>query len=335
MESGCGIRNGRDVGHVPVAVHLGEIHTGMLQNSGPISAEIARQVLSTLPHQRVRSWERPIRRAASPEVLTGLDHALPSASGTHVRGVGTLATELRVTAGRLLQAGTRATVVQSAGGRRLSWSYYLARPSTVETIGQLSPLDLVEGFLRDDPRGDFDLGAVCTQWMGWAQSSVELDRRSPFPARRTRLRWAAVTGSPALITFRVHDECLRSIKVVAPAPMVGDLQELCHDVALHDWLLSSLVSLIDTAAIGQRNREEVLARLRPAVDHLLHAWMPSTRFRDDLAPFWTALEYSSGLARQWENAVDQVRDQVRLAAALRTVSGVLQTQPHDVGVPAR
>jgi hypothetical protein len=310
-----------DSGRVPVVVRLGEIHTGILQNSVPISADVARSVLSTLPHQSVRTWERPIRHAASPEVLTGLDHRLPSRTGTQVRGIGTVATELSVTAGRLLQAATRAMIVRSAAGRRVNWSHYLARPAVVEAIGRLMPPDVVEGFLRDESHNGFDLGAVCTQWMDWAQSSADLDHRNPFPAPRLRLRWTAVPGSPARIVFRVHNDRLRQVRIVASEEVMDSLPGLCQDLALHDWLLSSLISLIDTASIGQRNREEVLTRLRPAVDHLLQAWMPATRSRAEVAPFWVALERSSGLTRQWENAVSQVRDQVALATAMRTLSG--------------
>lgn len=318
---------GTDAGTVPSAAHLGEVHTGLLQNSAPISADVARSVLSTQPHQAVRTWERPIRHAASPEVLTGLDHALPSASGMKVRGVGTLATDLRVTAGRLLQATTRTTIVQSASGRRLNWSYYLARPAVVETIGQLPVQDVIQGFLQEELSSDFDVGAICSQWMGWAQSSADLDHRSPFPARRTRLRWSAVQGAVTRVTFRVNDESLRTIRITAPEPLLPWLPELCRDVALHDWLVSVLISLIDVASIGQRDREEVLARLGPAVDHLLHAWMPTARSRDEVVPFWTALERSSGLERQWQAAVSQVRDQVALAAAVRAASNPPQPRP--------
>lgn len=310
-------------GPPPLAVHLGEIHTGVLQSSSPISAELARSVLAALPHQAVRTWERPIRQAASPEVLTGLDHPLPSASGAQVRGVGTLATELRVTAGRLLQAATRTTVIGAGVPRRLRWSHYLARPAVVEAIGRPVPQDLVDGFLREESRTGFDLGPVCAHWMGWAQSCADLDHRAPFPARRIRLRWAAVPAgpqAPARISFRVHGDDLRTLRIVVPAELAAGLPELCRDLALHDWLLSSLVSVIDTAGIGSREREDVVRRLHPAVDHLLHAWMPAARFPAELAPYWDAVEQRSGLTRQWENAVRQVRDQIALAAATRATA---------------
>lgn len=343
MEPKSSSRGGSTDERGPASVHLGEIHTGVLQNSVPITADIARSVLSTLPHRSVRIWERPIRYAASPEALTGLDHDLPSGSGMRVRGIGTLATELCVTAGRLLQAATRTTVVQSTSGRRLSWSSYLARPAVVEAIGRLTPQDVTDGFLGKGADSGFGLGAVCTQWMGWAQSADCLDHSSPFPARRTRLRWAAVPGSPSRITFRVHDESLRTVRITAPSPLLPGLPELCRDLALHDWLLSSLVSLIDTASIGQRDRGNVLSRLGPAVDHLMHAWMPAARSRavgneagrDEAAGFWAALERGSGLSRQWENTVHQVRDQVALAAAMRHASGTSPVRTRSTGTPIR
>lgn len=306
----------RDADDLLAGVQLGEVHTGLLQSSFPITAEIARSVLATLPHQPVRSWERPIRHALSPEILTGIDHALPSRSGAIARGVGTLGTELRVTAGRLLQATTRATVIPSRTTRRLAWSYYLARPAVVEAIGRFAARDVAQGFLRGGTRGDFDLGPVCARWMSWVQAATILDHRSPFAAPRVRLRWIAVPGTPSQIVFRLQEDHLRTVWVVAPGELMASVSELCQDLALHDWLLSSLISLIDKASIGHRDRDRVLKRLCPAVDHLVHAWMPAARSRDEVIPFWKALERSSGLTRQWDNSVNQVRDQITLAAAM-------------------
>lgn len=54
--------------------------------------------------------------------------------------------------------------------------------------------------------------------------------------------------------------------------------------------------------------------LRPAVDHLLHLWMPRARVAQDLAPLWDALEERPGFSRQWHNLVQRVRDQLTLHA---------------------
>jgi hypothetical protein len=152
--------------------------------------------------------------------------------------------------------------------------------------------------------------------MDRAQSSAELDHRGPFSAPRLRLRWAASAGAPARVTVRVHDDRLRTVRIVAPEPILPAVADFCEDLALHDWLLSTLLAVIDTATGGRRDRAQVIERLQPAVDHLLSAWMPLTPGRDDLAPYWAAVEHSSGLTSQWNNAVRAVRDQVALAAAL-------------------
>ncbi|MDQ1295645.1 MAG: hypothetical protein QG608_3530, partial [Actinomycetota bacterium] len=161
----------------------------------------------------------------------------------------------------------------------------------------------------------FDPGTVCEQWMNRVQESVVLDRRVPFTARRTRLRWAA-TASPepgtGRIVLRVHEDGLRTVSLQAPPDLLPLLPEFCQDLALHDWLLSCVVGLVDRAGIGRRDRESVLARLAPILDHLLHLWMPAARLDDRLREYWAALDQRCHLAQQWENTVRQIRDQTLL-----------------------
>jgi hypothetical protein len=57
----------------------------------------------------------------------------------------------------------------------------------------------------------------------------------------------------------------------------------------------------------------VIGRLAPAVDYLLHLWMPAARVDAALAPFWHGIEQRPGLTRQWQTNVDRVRDQLALA----------------------
>jgi hypothetical protein len=295
-------------------VLIGEIHTGVLQNSGPITTETSVELLGLTSHQRVRSWERPVRQAASPPVLTGVDCPLPAASGSVRRAVGTVSAEARVTAGRLLQASARARVVPSAERRRLAWSHYLTRPGTVEVLGDLKPGDVADGFVRRPPQaGTLDLGGVCAGLMGRIQASPALDRGAPFRASRTRLRWTATAGSGSSVRFAIEPEGLRTLDVVAPGELLGELELLAQDVALHDWLLTAVSALIEQAGIGGRERSAVVAHLRPAVDNLLHAWMPGARLPGGLVPFRDEIERVSGLSRQWETAVDRIRDQLALA----------------------
>jgi hypothetical protein len=299
-------------------VCLGEIHTGLLQNSGALDAQSAGNLLELLWQHPVRTWERPIRHAASPEVLTGVDCNLPSVTGTRARVVGTVATEVRVTGGRILQSSSRTRVIRAQVQRRLPWSHYLTRPAVTEALRTV-PADLVDGFLGADtppPHGVLDLGGVCTRVLNRVQASPIIDRRAPFTSRRIQVRWAAVitTEGPAKIIYALEREDLRSLRIVAPADVVDRLPEFCQDLAVHDWLLSRIVEMVDVANIGGRAHADVVTRLRPAVDHLLHAWMPGARLAEDLLPFWAELERHAGLSRQWEATVQRIRDQMTLAA---------------------
>lgn len=309
----------RDRSVAPVAV-LGEIHTGLLQSSTAVTSDVAREILSLLPRTLVRTWERPIRHAASPERLTGVDSSLPSASDAVTRAVGTVATEARITSGHVLQVSSRTALVPAEERRRLPWSHYLGRPGTLEAWGRLRADDLVRGFLAKDPSsGTLDLGGICAHVMSEVQRSGQLDRKPPFGVARTRLRWVGLPGTDAAaaqISFVLERPALRTVRISDADPRLIDrLPELCQDIALHDWLLSSLVSVVDVAHIGGRERAAVLDRLRPAVDHLLHVWMPAARLTDDLRAFWDEIDRRSGLERQWDSLVRRIRDQVALASA--------------------
>ena len=101
----------------------------------------------------------------------------------------------------------------------------------------------------------------------------------------------------AFVTALTHeDEDTRTVRIKAPAGLVDRIPDLCQDLALHDWLLSCVVSLVDVAGIGHREHADVVDRLRPAVDHLLHAWMPGARLDEDLAAFWTEVERRTGFS---------------------------------------
>jgi hypothetical protein len=97
---------------------------------------------------------------------------------------------------------------------------------------------------------------------------------------------------------------------------VSAIVDLCEDLALHDWLLTALLSIIEQSQIGVEQPAQSVLRLRPAVDHLLHLWMPAARLRGVPVLAWDALESRPGLSRQWDASVRRVRDQMAMAAAL-------------------
>jgi hypothetical protein len=85
-------------------------------------------------------------------------------------------------------------------------------------------------------------------------------------------------------------------------------------VALHDWLLSTLVEMVHKAALGIAGRAEALDRLVPAIDHLLHLWMPGARADELTEGIWAVLERRGGFSRQWETLVHRIRDQLSVGA---------------------
>jgi len=304
---------------------LGEIHSGMLQNSGPLTSESVAEMLTAIRDDPVRLWERPIRQAISSPILTGVDCDLPSTGATR-RAVGTLATEISVTDGRLLQTSTQARVTLAAQPRRLAWSHYLTRPGVLEVLGSPALEPITAGFLGATVTGSLELGGVCVAVMGRAQASTQLDRRAPLTARRTRMRWTATVvgpGQPATATFAIEDDGLRTLALAVPASVIAQVSGLCESLARHDWILSSVNALVESADIGRRPREAVVRHLRPAIDNLLHTWMPTARLSDDLLPYWHEIDRRSGLSVHWNNLVQRIRDQLALALVERPEGGTM------------
>jgi hypothetical protein len=98
----------------------------------------------------------------------------------------------------------------------------------------------------------------------------------------------------------------------------GRIAAACEDVALHDWLLSTLIESVRKSAIGRLPRGDTLRRLGPAIDRLLHLWMPAARADELTETMWAVLERRPGFSRQWTTLATRVRDQfaVMLAESL-------------------
>jgi hypothetical protein len=131
-----------------VSLTIGEVHTGFLLTSAAVSDDTAAALLAIVPGRSVRTRQRPIRYACSPEALTGVDCFAPFHAGREIRVVGTPATQLSLTDGRIIQAGTRATFQHDQAGRRRPWAHYLAQPGVLEVLGKASQESLATGFLR-------------------------------------------------------------------------------------------------------------------------------------------------------------------------------------------
>ena len=309
---------------------IGEVHTSLLLTSAAVSSDTAAQLLAIVPGRAVRTRQRPIRYAWSPELLTGVDCSAPLAEHREVRVVGTAATQLSLTDGRIIQAGTHATFRHDFAGRRRPWAHYLARPGVLEVLGKASEESLAAGFLPGPATATaLDLGAVNVRVLADVQRSELLDRNPPFRSRRTRLRWSAESSDHGQeIVFMLGADGLRTVRLRTAEPDARALADFCADLALHDWLLSTLIDIVDRAVARSRPAAELIGMLRPGIDHLVHAWMPSAHASTALDRIWQELDLRSGFSLQWQKTVERIRDQlsVSLVEALRPFDGATRSE---------
>jgi len=295
-------------------IFVGEVHTSLLRHSTAVDTATAVSLLELKAGSPVRYGERPVRYAVSPEILTGLDCRL--AATQDVRGVGTAASRGILVGGQILQCSTSVRIVASAEGRRLPWSHYMSHPGIVETVNKADKARLLEGFLNaPGAPSTMDLGALNNHTHNRIQAHGELDKRVAFRVPPVRLRWAAIQATPTSLSFSVGRDGFRSFTLRLPDIERADVPALCEDIALHDWLLSSIQRLIEGSRIGGADLGDVVRRLTPAVNFLLHLWMPGARLDDEMRAAWKSLEERSGFTRQWRASIDRVRDQLFLAAA--------------------
>jgi hypothetical protein len=101
-----------------------------------------------------------------------------------------------------------------------------------------------------------------------------------------RLRWAVVSGDSDDLRFDLCTGQLRTVLARCGPERAAAVAEFCADLALHDWLLTMLLRLLEGSGIGSEARDAVVARLRPAVDHLLP--VDASARTDGSAGFWPA-----------------------------------------------
>jgi hypothetical protein len=305
---------------------VGEVHTSLLQTSVALSPAMAADLLDLLPGEPVRSRSRPVGIAWSPDLLTGVDCAAPLPPAVRrVRLVGTLRSTVSVTEGRLVQVATSALIYRSAQDRRRPWSHYLAAPGTIEMLGSAPEDALATGFLTAARGLDtLDITALNSRLLAKVQKSARLDHRPPFRARRTQVRWVAQASERDRqhADLTIGPEELRTLSLKIPGRLSPTVSEFCSDLALHDWLLSSLRDLVNRALSGAIPQQRVLRGLRPAIENLVHTWMPGARVDDGLVALWSDLESRARLSTQWDTTVTRVRDYIQT----RLAEGLLATQ---------
>ncbi|MFF5155845.1 SCO2521 family protein [Streptomyces sp. NPDC000348] len=315
----------------PVVLACGEVRTCLLPALQALDSRAAAQLLGLRADERVLLSERPNLYGRSPDTLTGVDCPLPSANGARIRAVGTVAARASLTEGRVLQSSAYFRVPAAGPDHRRPWGHYLVRPGTLEPFGRLPCEAVAQGLLNGGRHGELDVGLIADGLLTRLLRHPLLDQRPPLKSRPTRLRWVALpTGrdeEPSIERFTLAEDELRTVRLRVPAGTpAGEIAGLCDDLALHDWLLTTVVRILDGIRLGAvepsarprsragEDRPAVVTALRPAVDHLLHLWMPRARVAHGLAPLWEALEDRPGFTRQWRTLVQRIRDQLALHA---------------------
>ncbi|MFF5982658.1 SCO2521 family protein [Streptomyces olindensis] len=297
----------------------GEVRTCLLPCLQPLDIRAAAHLLRLRPDERVRTSERPNLHALSPDLLTGVDCRLPTSNGAKTRVVGTVAARAALTEGRVLQTTASFRAPAAGPDQRQPWGHYLVRPGIVEPLGRLPAEAVARGILAGARHGELDPGPVADGLLTRILRHPLLDQKVPFTSRHTRLRWAALRApegeAPSLVRFVLADEDLRTVELrvpdtVRPSAVIG----LCEDLALHDWLLTTLVRMLDGSRPGSPEGPPAVLALRPAVDHLLHLWMPGARVDPALASLWEVLEQHPGFSLQWRTLVQRIRDQLAVQA---------------------
>ncbi|MEE4543040.1 SCO2521 family protein [Streptomyces sp. V4-01] len=301
---------------------IGEVRTCLLPHSQAMTTRGAADLLRLRAGEQVRRSERPNSYVRSPPLLTGVDCHLPTASGGKVRAVGTVTAHATLTEGRLLQSGAYCAVTAHGPRSRRRWGHYLARPGVVEPFGTLSERDVADGSLGEDRRpGELALGAIVDRTLSRVLRDRALDQRPPFTSQATALRWVGLRApdgeGASLTSFTLAGDGCRTAELRLPAGTAAEAAAgLCHDLSLHDWLLTSLVRVVELSRLGSTDGRDSLAALRPAVDHLIHLWLPGSRVASALLPLWEALERHPGFTRQWSILVQRIRDQLALQTAV-------------------
>lgn len=304
---------------------VGEIRTGLLRHSATLTRSATTRLLDLLPGEAVLESQRPIQHALSPDVANGVDCQVVTDTGARIRAVGTILTHAAITGGRVLQTSSY-THIDPAGSRlRQQWSHYTAQPGRLETVGQADAAKLAAGFVEYTgipAPGCLDLGSVCERLSLRLQASEILDGRPPMKSQWTRLRWSVLytakdDDSPPTADFTLLDDANRSVLLRVPFKLrdtyrLDEVLELCRDLALHDWMLTTLTRRIERASAVTGDRAQSVGELYPTVSNLLHLWLPGARVSPELEAVWNGFERQPGFTRQWRIAVDWVRDQLSL-----------------------
>jgi hypothetical protein len=317
---------------------MGEIHTALLNNDVAVSPSAARDILGFIEGERVRHSSRPVARTISPELLTGVDCGVRSdRTGGVSRFVGTVTTRAVLTGGHVLQGSAFVEIAKTPTGRRLPWAHYLGRPGMIQPLGTVDQARLLDAQTwrrsgssvvtrsnNSDARPlearALDLGASCDSVLDAALGHHSLNRRAPFRRPRAHLRWIVDddTDSGILVRLDDRDGSVDLVRLPARAAAPAAYARLGEELALRDWLLTTVLRFTEQARIGAGDRRATLSRLAPALDHLAHLWSVAPRLTPPLDEMIRAIDAHIGLTDHWLRAIERVRDQFALASGERS-----------------
>ncbi|MFF3226877.1 SCO2521 family protein [Nocardia suismassiliense] len=303
-------------------VVLGETHTCLLPTAKPLRRSDLEQLLDLMPGHPVHWRERPMSRAVSPDIVTGVDCELAAPGHVAVRAVGTVADHAVVLGGRVLQSSAQAKVVAAERPVRQVWSHYLSRAGELEVLTKVTAETsgrLVNGLLAGGPPapGDLDLASIAHRLLRQITMDPHLDQRVPVRSSTTRLRWAARRGDveQAQVAFRVLNDTDRAAEItVRDADELAAARQFCEDLAAHDWLLTALRATLEKSDLFDPGAPESTALLAPALHHLAHLWAPGAHTPAPLRALWAPLEADPGFTADRQILVDELRNRVLVGA---------------------
>ncbi len=308
------------VSTTPLVV-LGEVRTCLLPTAGALGRAEARELLTLIPGRAVRWRERPGTLAVSPTIAVGVDCDLPMGE-QRTRIVGTVATQVTLVGGRILQSSAHARVVRAAERRRQPWSHYISQKGVTEVISRIperetAEIVLAESYLTTDAHpGTLDLASISERLLAHIRADARLDQAPPMQAGTTRLRWTARIGRREGQTVKLHvdDDSTRSLRVtVRQESDLAAVQRFCEDIAVHDWLLTTTAAAFEEADRFGASSRERLDILAPLLQHITGLWMPGAHTPAALRALWKELQTEPGFSRQWSTLTDRLRDNVSVA----------------------
>jgi hypothetical protein len=304
-----------------VKLVLGEVLTSLLPTSAALPADAAQRLLAlTAGVPAIRS-DRPIPYVVSPDRLVGVDCQVPTGRHGTARVIGTVATRALLTGGHVLQSSARTVATGTRHTRRLPWSWYLAHPGTLQIVGKYREDALAEAVLERAPKPPLlNLAAIAEHTGRRVLSGVRVAAKVPLASHRTTLRWAVFLGADEeALGFSIEAGHHRTVRIATRDAELAEVVALCEDLALHDWLLTTLTGILDRAPLAWPKESAVVDRIQPAVDHLLHLWMPGVRLGPRAREHWERIEQLAGFERQWTTSVQRIRDHLAVST-LRELS---------------